>query len=150
MNDQSDSPPQIPDIHEPMDEIHEDSLQQEHPHSPASLPPDHDLRQFPHSPLPDQVPLNEGDNSSDDEDGSRNEEDSDDNIQLPSVRADDPWPQPALPKLTHAKIESIKAACLEKDLDDETLMRLKYPPEEPEMLNNSTLFSMTLFNNLTS
>ena len=63
---------------------------------------------------------------------------------------DDPLPQPTLLKLILAKdmIDSIRAACLEDDLDKEMLARLWNPPQEPETLDTDTLFSMALFNDL--
>ncbi|KIL54552.1 hypothetical protein M378DRAFT_180492 [Amanita muscaria Koide BX008] len=148
-----------PHNHEAMDEIHEDLGQQELLHSPASPPPNNDLGELPRSPLPDQEPLNEGEDSSDDEneemavgDDEEGGDDVDEDIELPSVSMDDLWPQPTLPKLALAKdmIENIKAARLEDDLDEEMLAKLKCPPEEPEILDKKTLFSMSIFNNLIS
>ena len=62
----------------------------------------------------------------------------------------DPLPQPTLPRLVLTKdmIDDVKAACLEDDLTEEMLERLRNPLKEPESLSPDILFSMALFNNL--
>lgn len=67
-----------------------------------------------------------------------------------TLEIDDPLAQPNLPKLVLAKdmIDSIRAARLEDDLDEEMLVKLRNPPQECEMLDTKTLFSMALFDDL--
>ena len=136
----------------------------------SSPPPNDDLGQPPWLPqlesyLSDEQSDNEDDeddetgaasNKDDDNDetAARNNDDDEDEdndgVELPTLSADDPWPQPVLPKLALAKdmIEDIRAARLEEDLDEELLANLRYPPEEPETLDHITLFSMAIFENL--
>ena len=159
IRDQDDFLPQNPDMDETMDEIYRDSIQQQPPRSPASPPPNHNPGELPRLPEPESESLDGHRNSSDDEneeiatgDDEEGRDDEDEDVELPFVSTDDPWPQPTLPKLALAKdmIENIKGARLEDDLDEEMLAKLRCPPEEPEMLDKKTLFSISIFNNLLS
>lgn len=142
-----------------MDEIYRDSIQQQPPRSPASPPPNHNPGELPRLPEPESKSLDGHRNSSDDEneeiatgDDEEGRDDEDEDVELPFVSTDNPWPQPTLPKLALAKdmIENIKGVRLEDDLDEEMLAKLRCPPEEPEMLDKKTLFSISIFNNLLS
>ena len=96
----------------------------------GSPPPNDDLGKPPWSPplesyLSDERPDDEDDK--DDQMGAASDKDDDDDddedndgVELPSLSADDPWPQPVLPKLALAKdmIDDIRAARLEEDLDE--------------------------------
>ncbi|KAM6491201.1 hypothetical protein JOM56_013440 [Amanita muscaria] len=124
---QDDLKPQNADMD---DEMYRDLL-----HSPASPPPNHNPGEVPRLPEPASEPFDEYQHSSDDDSengemAARNDEegddDADENIELPFVGSNDPWPQPTLPKLILAKdmIENIKGACLEDDLDEEILAKL--------------------------
>ena len=136
----------------------------------SSPPPNDDLGQPPWLPqlesyLSDKQSDNE-DNEDDETGAASNKDDDNDEmaarnddedkdkdnagVELPTLSTDNPWPQPILPKLTLAKdmIEDIRAAHLEEDLNEELLANLRYLPEEPEMLDHITLFSMAIFENL--
>ena len=157
INEQDHFYPQDPDFGEATREVQQDLTHKGPTNSPTSPPLNHHPGEFPHLPQPEPDPADEEGNSSNDENGGvagGEDEDveDDEGIDLPSVSTDDPWPQPVLPKLSLAKemIESIKSVRLEDDLDEEILANIKCPPEEPEMLDNITLFSMFIFNNLIS
>ncbi|KAK2462167.1 hypothetical protein APHAL10511_005799 [Amanita phalloides] len=147
---------QDPDIDEAMCKIQQDLIWQELPYSPTSPPPNDNPGEVPCLPQPEFEPMDEEGNSSndknremvpEDEEGGDNEGED-----LPSVSTNDPWPQPALPKLTLAKdmIENIRAAHLEDDLNEEMLANLRSPPKEPEVPDKLTLFAMSIFNQLIS
>ncbi|KAK2462164.1 hypothetical protein APHAL10511_005823 [Amanita phalloides] len=133
-----------------------------HWHSSTSPPPNDDLGQPPWLPQPKPYLSDEQLDDKDDEDGemgAASDKDDDDNedkdndaVEIPTLSADDPWPQPVLPKLALAKemIDDIRAAHLEEDLNEELLANLRCPPEEPEMLDHITLFSIAIFENLVS
>ena len=90
-----------------------------------------------------------GENPSDDENtGGIAANDSDNN----ESAAPNAPVQPTLPMLILANdmIDNIKTACLEDDLPDKMLARLRSPPREPDALNPITKTSMGIFNALVS
>ena len=154
INDQNYFHPQDPDIDNATHEI-----QQELPHFPTSPFPNHDSGELPCLSQPESEPVYEVQSLSNDENGEMldgdDEDDTDANdsdLELPSVNLNDPWPQPTLPMLALAKnmIDNIKVVRLKDDLDEEMLAKLKYPPEELEVLDDTTLFSICIFNDLVS
>lgn len=64
------------------------------------------------------------------EERSFDDDGDEDNTMTLSFEMGNPLPQPTLPKLFLAKemIDNIKAMCLEDDLDEEMLVRLRSPP----------------------